>query len=68
MLAPNVSELRIVYLRFVEIVAAEYIIPCTKGDPEVNGCIRNTFNHLRKYLNKGNTSSNIQQKLQFVSD
>ncbi|XP_059486361.1 uncharacterized protein LOC132202984 [Neocloeon triangulifer] len=31
----------------------EYIIPCTKTDPEVNNCIKNTFNHLRKYLQRG---------------
>ncbi|XP_065337820.1 uncharacterized protein LOC135938172 [Cloeon dipterum] len=31
----------------------EYIIPCTVDDPDVNNCIKNTFNHLRKYLQRG---------------
>lgn len=32
---------------------AEYIIPCYKADPEINKCLRGTFNHLRPYLING---------------
>ncbi|VEN52395.1 unnamed protein product [Callosobruchus maculatus] len=31
----------------------EYILPCYKSDPEINKCLRNTFNHLRPYLKTG---------------
>nr|CAH7734373.1 unnamed protein product [Callosobruchus chinensis] len=31
----------------------EYILPCYKSDPEINKCLRNTFNHLRPYLKSG---------------
>nr|CAI5842095.1 unnamed protein product [Callosobruchus analis] len=34
-------------------VSAEYILPCYKSDPEINKCLRNTFNHLRPYLKSG---------------
>ncbi|KAI5714194.1 hypothetical protein M8J76_012679 [Diaphorina citri] len=31
----------------------EYIHPCTKASPKINDCIKQTFNHLRKYLIQG---------------
>lgn len=34
-------------------VSAEYILPCRRSDPNINECLRGTFNHLRGYLVKG---------------
>lgn len=34
-------------------ILAEYILPCRKADPEINKCIKKSFNHLRPYLAKG---------------
>ncbi|KAJ8910907.1 hypothetical protein NQ315_003961, partial [Exocentrus adspersus] len=31
----------------------DYIIPCYKSDPNINKCIRNTFEHLKPYLVHG---------------
>ncbi|XP_004923014.1 protein takeout [Bombyx mori] len=31
----------------------EYILPCTRSDPQLDNCIKNSFNHLRPYLAKG---------------
>ncbi|XP_059609546.1 protein takeout-like [Phlebotomus argentipes] len=31
----------------------EYILPCSRSDPELNSCIRNSFNHLRTYVVNG---------------
>ncbi|XP_067014618.1 protein takeout [Anabrus simplex] len=31
----------------------EYILPCNRTDPNINSCIKNSFNHLRPYLQKG---------------
>ncbi|XP_017780984.1 PREDICTED: circadian clock-controlled protein-like isoform X2 [Nicrophorus vespilloides] len=38
---------------------AEYILPCYKADPEINTCLRGTFNHLRPYLINGLTDINV---------
>lgn len=35
------------------LITAEYILPCQKTDPELNTCIKKSFNHLRPYLAKG---------------
>lgn len=34
-------------------IAAEYVHPCRKADPELNDCIRTTLNHLRPYVLEG---------------
>lgn len=31
----------------------EYILPCSQSDPQLDNCIKNSFNHLRPYLAKG---------------
>ncbi|KAM3960137.1 protein takeout-like [Aphomia sociella] len=31
----------------------EYILPCSRSDPQLNACIKNSFNHLRPYLARG---------------
>ncbi|GAB0098499.1 protein takeout [Sergentomyia squamirostris] len=31
----------------------EYILPCSRSDPELNNCIKNSFNHLRTYIVHG---------------
>ncbi|XP_053601779.1 uncharacterized protein LOC128670269 [Plodia interpunctella] len=31
----------------------EYIQPCSRSDPQLDSCIKNSFNHLRPYLAKG---------------
>lgn len=33
--------------------AAIWLQPCSRSDPQVNTCIRNSFNHLRPYLAQG---------------
>lgn len=33
--------------------SAEYIIPCHKSDPQLDNCIKRSFNHLRGYLAQG---------------
>lgn len=37
----------------MNLVSAEYILPCNKSSPDVNTCLRGTFNHLRSYLVNG---------------
>jgi hypothetical protein len=37
----------------VAIERPDYILPCNKKDPQINSCIKKTFNHLRGYLAKG---------------
>ncbi|KAK4879289.1 hypothetical protein RN001_007435 [Aquatica leii] len=36
-----------------ELKTPEYIKPCLKSDPNINKCLRKTFNHLRPYLVSG---------------
>uniref|UniRef100_A0A2A4K9W6 Uncharacterized protein n=1 Tax=Heliothis virescens TaxID=7102 RepID=A0A2A4K9W6_HELVI len=31
----------------------EYILPCSQNDPQLDTCIKNSFNHLRPYLSRG---------------
>ncbi|XP_052753712.1 protein takeout-like [Galleria mellonella] len=31
----------------------EYILPCSRSDPQLDSCIKNSFNHLRPYLARG---------------
>ncbi|XP_055715244.1 protein takeout-like [Phlebotomus papatasi] len=31
----------------------EYILPCSRSDPELNNCIKRSFNHLRSYVVNG---------------
>lgn len=33
--------------------SAEYILPCRQSDPQLDTCIKGSFNHLRPYLAKG---------------
>lgn len=33
--------------------AAVWLQPCSRSDPQINTCIRNSFNHLRPYLAQG---------------
>lgn len=34
-------------------ISAEYILPCSQSDPQLDNCIKNSFNHLRPYLSQG---------------
>lgn len=34
-------------------IPAEFIIPCSRSDPELDNCIMRSFNHLRPYLSRG---------------
>lgn len=43
----------IIYITHYYLIAAEYIHPCRKSDPQFNSCIKETFNHLRPYLING---------------
>ncbi|CAH0722890.1 unnamed protein product, partial [Brenthis ino] len=31
----------------------EYLLPCSRSDPELDNCIKGSFNHLRPYLARG---------------
>ncbi|XP_075981399.1 protein takeout-like [Anticarsia gemmatalis] len=31
----------------------DYILPCSQSDPNLDSCIKNSFNHLRPYLSQG---------------
>ncbi|KAG8238450.1 hypothetical protein J437_LFUL002907 [Ladona fulva] len=42
-----------------EIQTPEYIIPCKRGDKDINNCIKRTFNHLRSYLIDGINELNV---------
>ncbi|KAJ0181379.1 hypothetical protein K1T71_003464 [Dendrolimus kikuchii] len=35
------------------LTAPEYILPCSRSDPNLDNCIKNSFNHLRPYLARG---------------
>ncbi|XP_055548193.1 circadian clock-controlled protein daywake-like [Wyeomyia smithii] len=32
-----------------------YVLPCRRNDPEINKCIKNSFNHIRPYISRGLT-------------
>ncbi|XP_008544009.1 protein takeout-like [Microplitis demolitor] len=34
-------------------VTPEYILPCSRSDPQIEACIQKAFNHLKPYLIKG---------------
>ncbi|CAG9107134.1 hypothetical protein JYU34_011194 [Plutella xylostella] len=36
-----------------QLVAPEYLLPCSRSDPELDTCIKRSFNHLRPYLARG---------------
>lgn len=38
---------------FTFLVVASFINKCSKKDPQLNGCIKNTFNSLKPYLARG---------------
>lgn len=33
--------------------SAVYVLPCSQSDPEINTCIKNSFNHLKPFLRNG---------------
>lgn len=35
------------------------MLPCSRTDPQINQCIKKSFNHLRPYLGKGLTELNV---------
>lgn len=36
-----------------------YVLPCSRSDPQINGCIKNSFNHLKPYLGNGLPELNV---------
>lgn len=32
---------------------ASFILKCSRSDPQLNACLKDTFNHLRPYLSRG---------------
>ncbi|XP_037036851.1 protein takeout-like [Bradysia coprophila] len=51
-----VSWILFVTALITPIVAFEkpvYVMPCSRSDPEINACIKNSFNHLKPYLRDG---------------
>lgn len=40
-------------------VAATYILPCQRNDPQINQCIKRSFNHLKPFLGKGLAEINV---------
>ncbi|XP_077288836.1 protein takeout-like [Arctopsyche grandis] len=39
--------------------AYNFILPCSRTDPQLNACIKNSFQHLRPYLVNGLTDLNV---------
>ncbi|XP_047521226.1 uncharacterized protein LOC125060387 [Pieris napi] len=37
----------------------EYLLPCSRSDPELDNCIKRSFNHLRPYLARGLTDLDV---------
>lgn len=35
------------------LIAATYVQPCSRSDPQINVCIKNSFNHLKPFLANG---------------
>lgn len=38
---------------------AKYILPCSRTDPQINQCIKKSFNHLKPFLGKGLPELNV---------
>lgn len=38
---------------------AVYVLPCSRNDPQINGCIKNSFNHLKSFLGNGLPELNV---------
>ncbi|XP_049887867.1 protein takeout-like [Pectinophora gossypiella] len=36
-----------------QLTTPEYILPCSQSDPQLDNCIKRSFNHLRPYLARG---------------
>lgn len=43
----------------LSLIAAKYILPCVRNDPQINQCIKRSFNHLKPYLGKGLPEINV---------
>lgn len=39
--------------------AAKYILPCSRSDPQINQCVKKSFNHLKPFLGKGLPEINV---------
>lgn len=39
--------------------SAKYILPCDRTDPQINQCIKRSFNHLKPFLGKGLPEINV---------
>ncbi|CAG9576126.1 unnamed protein product [Danaus chrysippus] len=37
----------------------EYLLPCSRSDPDLDNCIKRSFNHLRPYLARGLTDLDV---------
>lgn len=35
------------------LIAARYVQPCSRSDPQINVCIKNSFNYLKPFLANG---------------
>lgn len=38
---------------------AVYVLPCSRADPQINVCIKNSFNHLKPFLATGLPELNV---------
>lgn len=48
------------HLLFIDISpTATYVLPCTRNDPQINQCIKKSFNHLKPFLGKGLPELNV---------
>lgn len=40
-------------------ISAVYVLPCSRSDPQINQCIKKSFNHLKPYLGEGLPELNV---------
>lgn len=47
------------YVLLFHSLTASYILPCIRNDPQINQCIKRSFNHLKAFLGKGLPEINV---------
>lgn len=52
---PTSVKLTLFHLLPLSNRTASYVQPCRRSDPEINKCIKNSFNYIRPYIAKGLT-------------
>lgn len=47
------------FLHYFHFYLAKYILPCSRSDPQINQCVKKSFNHLKPFLGKGLPEINV---------